>query len=569
MKRACAIGMLVSLLTTAVTAQDKPVRAAAGTFSVAGVVMSASGQEPLGGITVTLAPAINSRPRTNLRNVPFRASDDLLTTRTAGDGTFSFDQVKAGKYSLTAAGRGFARQSFNEHEQFSSAVVVGPDKVSTGIEFRLEPDASISGTIVDEHNDPVMNAQVMLFRAGIQEGRRGIFRAQQTMSNDLGRYHFAHVRPGKYYVVISATPWYAENGRTDMRGVAGGMVRGPRFYAEPAGASNPALDVAYPLTFYPGVTNSQDAEPINITPGVREDADFTLTAVPSIHVRVRVPSDNPQQNVVAMLTKEVFGTADFGGNIRSINYGQGYTEMSGITPGRYVLQLRGVGPERGPRLMSEREIEITGDTEINGSDMPAGVSVSGTVHFAGSAPPGDVRLVLRRMGMPTPPLRVDEKGEISSEEPIAPGQYELFLPMPNYQIIRISATGAKLEGQSITVGSEEVHLKIEAAKALARIEGVVKKDGKGFAGAMVVLVPQDMSRPTMYRRDQSDSDGSFVLSSVAPGAYTLVAIENGWDLEWSVPQTMKAFLAAGETVQVAGDGDYHVDAKVQSLPGAP
>ena len=29
--------------------------------------------------------------------------------------------------------------------------------------------------------------------------------------------------------------------------------------------------------------------------------------------------------------------------------------------------------------------------------------------------------------------------------------------------------------------------------------------------------------------------GTFSLQDVAPGSYTLVAIENGWDLDWSQP----------------------------------
>jgi len=177
-----------------------------------------------------------------------------------------------------------------------------------------------------------------------------------------------------------------------------------------------------------------------------------------------------------------------------------------------------------------------------------------------------VRLVLRRTGMPGVNLQVSDKGEISSNEPIPPGKYEVFLPMQNYQITRLAVTGAKLDGQSIQVGSDDVHLTLDIARASAKIQGTVLKDNTGFAGAMVVLVPQDMSRPMLYRRDQSDSDGSFTLSSIAPGTYTLLAIENGWDIEWSNPDAIKTFLAAGEKVQVAVDGDYHADTKLQGLP---
>ncbi len=70
---------------------------------------------------------------------------------------------------------------------------------------------------------------------------------------------------------------------------------------------------------------------------------------------------------------------------------------------------------------------------------------------------------------------------------------------------------------------------------------------------MVVLVPKRAGDRGFYRRDQSDSDGSFVLRGVAPGEYTVVAIENGWDLEWARPEVMARYLAGGVTVEVDED----------------
>ena len=53
---------------------------------------------------------------------------------------------------------------------------------------------------------------------------------------------------------------------------------------------------------------------------------------------------------------------------------------------------------------------------------------------------------------------------------------------------------------------------------------------------MIVMVPKDPeSNGELFRRDQSDLDGSFSLGTVIPFEYTIVAIENGWDLNWSQP----------------------------------
>ena len=37
----------------------------------------------------------------------------------------------------------------------------------------------------------------------------------------------------------------------------------------------------------------------------------------------------------------------------------------------------------------------------------------------------------------------------------------------------------------------------------------------------------------LFRRDQSDLDGTFTLQGIVPGRYTVLAIEGGWELDWS------------------------------------
>src|SRR5258708_3148345 len=83
------------------------------------------------------------------------------------------------------------------------------------------------------------------------------------------------------------------------------------------------------------------------------------------------------------------------------------------------------------------------------------------------------------------------------------------------------------------------------------------------AGAMIVLGPGDpVHNQILFRRDQSDSDGTFTLTAV-PGKYTLLALENGWELEWSNPAMLKPYMALGESVVVEPRGKYEVKIGVQ------
>jgi hypothetical protein len=68
---------------------------------------------------------------------------------------------------------------------------------------------------------------------------------------------------------------------------------------------------------------------------------------------------------------------------------------------------------------------------------------------------------------------------------------------------------------------------------------------------MVVLVPKNKSAiRSLVRRDQSDSDGSFVLRDVAPGSYTVVAIQDGWNLDWAQPKVIGRYLPLGIAVTI-------------------
>jgi len=79
-----------------------------------------------------------------------------------------------------------------------------------------------------------------------------------------------------------------------------------------------------------------------------------------------------------------------------------------------------------------------------------------------------------------------------------------------------------------------------------------------------VLVPQDPAdNAPLFRRDQSDSDGTFTLPDVVPGQYTVLAIANGWDLDWSNPTVLQPYLKRGAAVQVPPNGKLQVKVQVQ------
>ena len=73
---------------------------------------------------------------------------------------------------------------------------------------------------------------------------------------------------------------------------------------------------------------------------------------------------------------------------------------------------------------------------------------------------------------------------------------------------------------------------------------------------MVVLVPKDPeSNGDLFRRDQSDLDGSFSLRSVIPGSYTIIAIENAWDMDWAKPAVIAHYCEHGQKLIVKSESN--------------
>ncbi len=83
------------------------------------------------------------------------------------------------------------------------------------------------------------------------------------------------------------------------------------------------------------------------------------------------------------------------------------------------------------------------------------------------------------------------------------------------------------------------------------VEGFAKRAGKAAPGAMILLVPENPeANRDRFRRDQSDLDGSFSLAGVIPGGYTIIAIEDGWELNWSEAAVLAGYLKNGKKIAV-------------------
>jgi hypothetical protein len=513
--------------------------------------------------------------------------DSNQSVETGEDGRFVFENLAAGQYGLFARRRGYLQQFYKQHEQFSTAIIVGPELNSENLRFEIRPQASISGQVLDEMNEPVRNAQVMLFRRALALGRRQNWQQSSAQTDDLGRFRFGYLDPGTYFVAVSAQPWYAQrvmhNGLNRTETIGEGSISSSYSTSAPQsfGRSNveeittgePELDVVYPITFFPNAPDIAGAEPITVRAGDAETADLQLQPVPALHVLVRTSAAAPaseeseeRENVYASATVLVAGT-QLGVPMSSQQISPGVVEISGLPPGRFNLRLN--SNKNGEMTSRMQNVQIAGDTEVTLSEADSSGTVSGVAKLeSGAALNPSPMIVLRaRASDEQFTTQADGNGEFNlKEQAVPPGTYDVLVAQPAAVAVKsMSATGAKVSGRSLEIpGGQEVRLKLTLSQGTGRVTGFAMKDGKPMDGVMIVLVPEVPEHNlVLFRRDQSDSDGSFALPGVHPGKYTVVAIENGWELEWLTPGVLEKYSAGGEVVRVTANAKIDVKVKVQ------
>jgi hypothetical protein len=546
------------------SAQTQPADStpAAQHYRIAGVVVNALTGQPLPAVAVAIAPT-----------TPQGSSEVSQDAVTGNDGHFAFTGLGRGKYELMATARGFALQSFEQHDAYSSAIAVGPDLDSDHLVFRLQPDASIEGQVIDENSDPVQNALVHLYEKRIADWQQRTSLMNQGQTDDQGRFRMGHLASGTYYLAVSARPWYAQNDRS-----ASPKSSNPDAQAR-AAQEAAALDVTYPLTFYPDSPDSAGASPIVLRPGEHAIADVVMHAVPALHLRIHTGSTSSGPGFATAsaafprVSQRIFeGYLDPVSNAPVSSTEPGVLQIiMGLAPGHYVIEMpsSNAANDKASNRGWYREVDLFGDMDLNAGDAPSFITVSGSVIFEGTGTvPGTPGIQLLN---PTTgenfTASISGKGQFEfSGDEVRPGRYNVTLGSSGrgFFFSKLSATGARIVGRTLDApAGSSVRIVGVVAHGLGQVDGFALHDGQPFAGAMVVLVPQDPANNTpLFRRDQSDSDGSFTLPNVVPGRYTVIAIANRWDLEWGNPAVLQPYLKLGEDVQVTGDGKLQVKVEV-------
>ena len=523
-------------------AQQAPVQPAVqAPYSIGGVAVNAATNAPMSKALVRIA--LPENPRENRMVI------------TGPDGRFLFSNLPARKFVLTVERQSGPPHAFLADGQYSTALVTGPDQDTTHLVFPYHMPGIISGTVVDENNEPIPNAQVQVFARTVVNGLPRVTTAGVTQTRNSGTFTVPHLTPGTYSLGVSAQPWFGSAYSSGMHTMVsrprgndpnsnGGVVE--------AGPPDPRFDIAYPFTYYSGTTDPASASPIVVGEGSNVPVQVVLRAGPAAHVHIAGLTANT--NIFAMPVGPDGQAVQGGSGSMVAKDGEG--ELSGLAPGRYQLMIMSFDEKSGGNTRNSRKIvDIADGATIDASDG-SHISVTATVKFAGSEQPQNKLSLMLQNDMGNGVRGVSGANNTFQfpQARLTPGSYRLYLPnTPAFYIKTLEAKGAKVvDDELILENSSDVSLSVVLAKIgkEATLEGFAVRGDKPAAGAMVLFIPQASNTSHPVGRDQSDSDGSFAIANVSPGKYWALAIDNGHDLAYADPAVIKPYLAGALPVTI-------------------
>jgi hypothetical protein len=270
-----------------------------GTGAISGVVTDSVTHQPIADVVVFLGPA-NRGPA----GEPTRQFTDAK-------GRFVFRNLPAAEaYYINASKFGYFDGLFGHSSPvLGSRIVLAAGQWISDANISLNRAAAISGTVRDEHGDPMVGVYVRGLAQLTIGGERRLAAGPVTTTDDRGAYRLAGLRAGSYLVSIPSVQNAVPSSTSDaeLSGVtaqAAATLQATGAAAAPTVASlevDPATRLVvgrypapipsstgpttYPIVFFPNTRTATTAAPIVLAYGdERNGVDFALAPVPAVRI---------------------------------------------------------------------------------------------------------------------------------------------------------------------------------------------------------------------------------------------------------------------------------------------
>ena len=505
-------------------------------------------QQPSGAISGRAINQATGAPvRNAVVNLTLLGGDEMLATSpTDGSGSFRFTSLPAGRYRLAVFREGYDEKYYGARKPNQPGQIIAlTDGEARSYIIHMAPLCAISGVVLDEEGDPLINAQVQAFQPDYERYRSHVVAGAATMTNDRGEYRMFGVRPGRYYVMAS------ERNRNALR-------TQPEAVTGQAGA-----DAGYGVQFFPGTGKLSAATLLNLTAGNEiNGVDFHLPAIHRVHVRGKI--DGPMDQLTnpgvqfSVIPQDVPETNNFqmGGGLQV----PGYTfEQANLVPGTYLFLASLTSGDKHYRGWQKVEVgnaDIDGLTialapgaEVNGWVEVEGPGAEQYKHFQLNLTPGDY------LNPDAVPVAETDKTMHFHFPSVVPGIWDIGVnPIPKGGYLKAMYLGDQdVLTEDMVIGTDtKAPLKIVMSTQAPLVEGDVEVVGKNQP--IVLLAPEGKFRDVMsfYRVVLADDKGHFKIGNqLTPGAYKLYAFEEMEFNAYQNPEFLKPFESLGAPVQLA------------------
>jgi hypothetical protein len=472
------------------------------------------------------------------------------TAFTDGDGRFQFDAVPAGSVSLSAQKPGY----FGEHEMRTPMVrqfEVGPR--SDSVVLKLTPEGVIAGKVATTTGMPLEHVPVTMTHINVREGRKHREPMGNQSTSEDGRFRFANLRPGTYFLSAGPITPLMES-----------------VFELPSESKT-----GYPGVYFPGVPDIASASPIELNAGQNAEANFSLDEVPVYKISGTVSGYVPNQGVSLQL-------CDQSGTQVPMSYefspDNGRFDFRGVPAGTYVLKAFSQAAPNQP-VRAEARFSLASDqfnlhlALVPAISIPIAVHTEsvaqqpgpGVVRYSRSSsqgPPMGARLLASQPGAPETYAGVE--GTPGQQNlvfrNVEAGRYTVeLMPQPPWyvQSAEYGQTNLLTDDLVLTSGAPPSTIKVTLRNDVATLTGTVTQHGGAEVPATIVAIPDGLAKAAPQigyyypPQDKNSAPGEFTLGSLAPGEYMVLAFDHAEDIEYSNPDVLQNYTSQAAHVTLA------------------
>lgn len=565
------MALLCALMLQALPQRDtRPLPAAGPTGSIVGRIVTAETQpRPLRRARVTISGSPLPNPRTAI---------------SADDGTFVFERVPAGRFTVLAAKDGYVPMNYGATRSGRPGTQVAvADGQSIRVEMQLPRGAVIAGTVIDIDGQPAAGIRVNVFArrfaaTGPTDYRYTVAGTPGTATtDDRGAYRVFGLPAGDYIVAAQPVPALDLPAGTD--GIAVRMMA--------RGAVN-TKDMLLSQVFHPTGADPTRAGRVSVRAGdERTGIDVQLEYVPlaTITGTANLPDGFGPARISLSRIDELARPPS--GPVTTADV-QGRFRFASVAPGRYRLNARGVPPGEASNSRVSTAVNVqyaTADVVVNGEDVDVALATQAALTIAGrvvfeteGAPPPEVPVPLRinLQALPAiggswglPQLVIDD-GRFRMDG-ILPGAYR---PLGSLQGIRTPVgrwwlKSIEAGGRDLLDSPLEFRQSIDDAVAtlsdrVSEVAGTVA-DPQGRPETDPFVVVFSVDRNTWFANSRRvvavkpDNEGRYSIRNLPPGEYRAAVAADLDQGEWFDPSVLELLLPAATRFTVAGPGKVTVN----------